>query len=105
MEYRPNEDFLFRASWSESFRAPDMQRSFIDTIEGFTSGIDYYQCWLATGTIENCGSSDEYPLGFGKSNITSIETGNLALRDESGDSYSMGIVWEPVDRLTLTFDV
>ena len=105
MEYRPNEDFLFRASWSESFRAPDMQRSFIDTIEGFTSGIDYYQCWLATGTIENCGSSDEYPLGFGKSNITSIETGNLALRDESGDSYSMGFVWEPVDRLTLTFDV
>ena len=105
MEYRPNEDFLFRMSWSESFRAPDMQRSFIESVEGFTSGIDYYQCWLATGSIENCGSSDEFPAGFGKSNIKSTETGNLDLRDESGDSYSMGFVWEPIDRLTLTFDL
>ena len=97
-EYRPNEDFLLRGSWSESFRAPDMQRSFIDAVEGFTSGIDYYQCWLVTGGIEDCNE-------FSKINIKSIETGNLALRDESGDSFSLGMVWEPVDRLTLTLDV
>jgi outer membrane receptor protein involved in Fe transport len=97
-EYRPNEDFLLRGSWSESFRAPDMQRSFIDSVEGFTSGIDYYQCWLVTGGIEDCNE-------FSKINIKSIETGNLALRDESGDSFSLGMVWEPVDRLTLTLDV
>ena len=53
-EYRPNEDFLLRGSWSESFRAPDMQRSFIEAVEGFTSGIDYYQCWLITGDITDC---------------------------------------------------
>ena len=97
-EYRPNEDFLLRGSWSESFRAPDMQRSFIDAVEGFTSGIDYYQCWLVTGGIEDCNE-------FSKINIKSVETGNLALRDESGDSFSLGMVWEPVDRLTLTLDL
>ena len=97
-EYRPNEDFLLRGSWSESFRAPDMQRSFIEAVEGFTSGIDYYQCWLVTGDITDCNE-------YSKINIKSIELGNLALRDESGDSFSLGIVWEPVDRLTFTFDV
>ena len=97
-EYRPNENFLLRGSWSESFRAPDMQRSFIDAVEGFAGGTDYYQCWLVTGDIVNCNE-------FGITNIKVITTGNLALRDESGDSYSMGIVWEPADRLTLTFDV
>ena len=97
-EYRPNEDFLLRGSWSESFRAPDMQRSFIEAVEGFTSGIDYYQCWLVTGDIVDCNE-------FSKINIKSIETGNLQLRDESGDSFSLGFVWEPVDRLTLTFDI
>ena len=97
-EYRPNENFLLRGSWSESFRAPDMQRSFIDAVEGFTSGVDYYQCWLVNGDLDDCGL-------FNKINIKSVETGNLALRDESGDSFSLGFVWEPVDRLTLTFDV
>ena len=75
-----------------------MQRSFIDAVEGFTSGIDYYQCWLVTGDIVDCNE-------YSKINIKSIETGNLALRDESGDSFSVGIVWEPVDRLTLTLDL
>jgi len=106
LEYRPNEDFLFRASWSESFRAPDMQRSFIERVEGFTSATDYYQCWLKTGGLTDCsgGANSEYPDGFRKINIAEIEQGNLALRDESGDSYSMGFVWEPVDRLTVSLD-
>ncbi len=97
-EYRPNENFLLRGSWSESFRAPDMQRSFIDAVEGFAGGTDYYQCWLVNGGIDDCNE-------FNIPNIKIVTTGNLNLRDESGDSYSMGFVWEPADRLTLTFDV
>ena len=96
-EWRPSEDFMLRGSWSESFRAPDMQRAFLETVEGFTSGIDYYQCWLVTGSIEDCGD-------YSKINIKSITTGNKDLKDEAGDSYSLGFVWQPAERLTVTMD-
>jgi len=33
---------MLRGSWSESFRAPDMQRAFLEEVQGYTSGIDYY---------------------------------------------------------------
>ena len=65
-EYRPNEDVLVRGGWSESFRAPDMQQAFIDETQGFASGIDYYQCWLVTGSVINCGAQ-----GF---DVINIET-------------------------------
>ena len=96
-EWRPSDDFMLRGSWSESFRAPDMQRAFLERVEGFTSGIDYYQCWLSTGAIDNCGD-------FNKINIVTITEGNKSLKDEAGDSYSLGFVWEPAERLTLTVD-
>ena len=96
-EWRPSEDFMLRGSWSESFRAPDMQRAFLEQVEGFTSGIDYYQCWLVTGAIDNCGD-------YSKINIKAITTGNKALKDEAGDSYSLGFVWQPAERLTVTVD-
>jgi outer membrane receptor protein involved in Fe transport len=96
-EWRPSEDFMLRGSWSESFRAPDMQRAFLEQVEGFTSGIDYYQCWLVTGAIDDCGD-------YSKINIKSITTGNKSLKDEAGDSYSLGFVWQPAERLSVTVD-
>ena len=72
-----------------------MQRSFIDAVEGFTSGIDYYQCWLITGDIEDCNE-------FSKINIKSVETGNLGLRDESGDSFSLVLFGSLLTDLVVT---
>jgi len=41
---------------------------------------------------------------YGINNIDGVTTGNLNLKEEEGDSYSIGFVWEPVDRLAITFD-
>ena len=96
-EWRPSDNFMLRGSWSESFRAPDMQRAFLEEVQGYTSGIDYYQCWLVTGAVDSCGD-------YNKINIEAITQGNKNLKDEAGDSYSLGFVWEPAERLTLTVD-
>ena len=96
-EWRPADNFMLRGSWSESFRAPDMQRAFLEEVQGYTSGIDYYQCWLVNGDLDTCGE-------YNKINIEAITTGNKNLKDESGDSYSFGFVWEPADRFTVTVD-
>jgi outer membrane receptor protein involved in Fe transport len=96
-EWRPSDDFMLRGSWSESFRAPDMQRAFLEEVQGFTSGVDYYQCWIVTGAVDTCGD-------YNKINIESITQGNKNLKDEAGDSYSLGFVWQPAERLSVTVD-
>jgi outer membrane receptor protein involved in Fe transport len=88
---------MLRGSWSESFRAPDMQRAFLEEVQGFTSGVDYYQCWIVTGAVDTCGD-------YNKINIESITQGNKNLKDEAGDSYSLGFVWQPAERLSVTVD-
>ena len=98
-EYRPNEDVLVRGGWSESFRAPDMQQAFIDETQGFASGIDYYQCWLVTGSVINCGAQ-----GYDVINIEAYTRGNPNLKDESGYSSSLGVVWSPIERFSMTLD-
>ena len=103
-EWRPRDNFLLRGSWSESFKAPDLPYSFVGERRFFASEIDYYQCyasgdWGVLGT----GCSTASP-GYNIINIDGVTTGNLNLKEEEGDSYSIGFVWEPADRLVVTFD-
>ena len=46
----------------------------------------------------NCGG------GYGIINIDGITTGNLGLKEEEGDSYAVGVVWEPMGRMVVTVD-
>ena len=96
-EYRPNDKILFRGSYSESFRAPDMQRAFQERTEGFGGITDWYQCYLANGDIETCGA-------FSQPNVVIVTEGNRSLREELGSSSSLGLVWEAAEDLTLTLD-
>ena len=101
MEWRPKDNVLVRASWSESFKAPDLPYSFVGERRFFTSQTDWYQCWY-DGNFgnggENCGGA------YGIINIDGITTGNLGLKEEEGDSYAVGVVWEPMDRMVVTID-
>ena len=103
-EWRPRDNFLMRGSWSESFKAPDLPYSFVGERRFFTSQIDYYQCyasgdWGVSGS--GCGIATP---GYSIINIDGVTTGNLNLKEEEGDSYSVGFVWEPADRLVVTLD-
>ena len=100
-EWRPADNFLLRGSWSESFKAPDLPYSFVGERRFFASEVDYYQCYASGDfgqTGAGCGAI------YGINNIDGVTTGNLNLKEEEGDSYSIGFVWEPVDRLAITFD-
>jgi outer membrane receptor protein involved in Fe transport len=103
-EWRPRDNFLLRGSWSESFKAPDLPYSFVGERRFYDSQIDFYQCyasgdWGVSG--EGCGVASP---GYGIINIDGVTVGNLNLKEEEGDSYSIGFVWEPADRLILTLD-
>jgi len=103
-EWRPRDNFLLRGSWSESFKAPDLPYSFVGERRFFASETDFYQCY-ASGDWGNLGTgcataTNSYTI----INIDGVTTGNLNLKEEEGDSYSVGLVWEPADRLVVTLD-
>jgi len=101
LEWRPKDNVLVRASWSESFKAPDLPYSFVGERRFFTQQTDYWSCYVDGQFGENgvnCGA------GYGIINIDGITTGNLGLKEEEGDSYAVGVVWEPMDRMVVTVD-
>ena len=81
-----------------------MPYSFVGERRFYTSETDYYQCY-ASG---DWGVSGEGCLtaapGYDIINIDGVTTGNLNLKEEEGDSYSMGFVWEPYDSFVVTLD-
>ena len=100
-EWRPSDNFLMRGSWSESFKAPDLPYSFVGERRFFTSATDYAQCY-ADGNFGQTGAT--CGAIYSISNVDGVTTGNLNLKEEEGDSFSIGFVYEPIDRLAFTFD-
>ena len=61
---------------------------------------DYWSCYV-DGQFGEDGIGC---AGYGIINIDGITTGNLGLKEEEGDSYAVGGVWEPMDRMVVTVD-
>lgn len=83
--WRPIDTLMLRASWGKSFRAPDMQRLFGADTVSFTTLND--------------------PVTGLQVQSVEIHTGsNIALDAETGENYNIGVVWEPLEELTLKAD-
>ncbi|PWK46347.1 TonB-dependent receptor plug domain-containing protein [Pleionea mediterranea] len=76
LEYRPVEGLLFRATANSSFRAPDMHLVYAG------SGGAFY-------------GSDTF----------AVTEGSLELEEETGNSQTLGVVYEPTDNLSLSVDL
>ncbi|HET9376037.1 MAG TPA: TonB-dependent receptor [Chthoniobacterales bacterium] len=75
IRYKPFDDLTFRASYSESFRAPSLPELFTGTTTGFQFVTD-----PVTGTT---------------SEVQVLGSGNPHLHPETGYSYYAGAVWTP----------
>jgi len=105
--YRPNDDLLVRASYSESFRAPDMNYLFQKASSGFYNGFqDYVACYAyvkADPTTYNYADASECEIGSGsvKANLQ----GNTTLEEEEGENFQLGLVWNITNNLDFTIDL
>ena len=98
LEWRPTRNFLGRAQWATSFRAPDMHFVFAGPSGFFTSVTDEYRC-----------RRDEPGVPFAQctvptQNIFGQRVGNTLLKEEEGESLSVGFVWEIMDGLSISAD-
>ena len=108
LEYRPFSSLLLRGSYATSFRAPDMQMVYAQGAASYSSIFDEYACrsgnYLGqdTGprTVSECGVTGD---------VTSYQTqsrtaGNPLLKEEEGESWGYGFVWDIIDNMSLSVD-
>ena len=98
LEYRPDDKWLFRATHATSFRAPDMHYVFADPSGAFTFVDDLYLC-----TRDEPG----VPLSdctYADTNVFLARQGNPLLREEEGETQTIGFVWAPTDNFDMTVD-
>ncbi|WNC67350.1 TonB-dependent receptor [Thalassotalea nanhaiensis] len=113
LEYRPTDDLLIRASYSGIFRAPDLQAIYTES-SFYSGGTDWLGCYDQIWAPEGV-SPEEFSNGPNAGvyqnacrTFSSVFKANKLpasdLKNETGDSYGIGFVWEPINNLSLTFD-
>lgn len=91
---RPIDSVLARASYSEGFRAPDLNELFTSPAQSFTGAIDSLRCEQAGGTGPLC-QAGQFEARIG---------GNPELTPEQSENISVGVVWSPLDGLSFALD-
>ena len=107
--WRPFESLLLRGSWSEAFRAPNL----ITVNEGLvvrTNPLTDYVCRYAEELWDVGRDPDDERYGEATDNLACgvnaqrRAEGSGALVPEESTNTSIGLVWQPIEDLTLTVD-
>jgi len=107
-EFRPFSNLLIRGNYATSFRAPDLQLVYAEGSAAYSSIFDEYACRSGEGlgqttgprSVSECGASSD-PTRY---QTQSRVAGNPLLKEEEGESWSVGFVWDIIDGMTLTAD-
>lgn len=100
LEFRPFENLLIRGNYATSFKAPDMHYVFAERGGSFGAITDFYRCFLAGIAPSACGASG----GTYNYSAFTISQGDPDLIEETGKSWTAGIVWDITDTLSITAD-
>lgn len=94
LTWRPLDTLLLRGSWGESFRAPNMGEMFQSYALSFPSVRDTQWCDANPGqdAIYCADSGAQVATWFG---------GNADLKAETGDSTTVGFVWDVIENLSV----
>jgi len=95
--WRPIEQLLFRGSWSEAFRAPNLITINEALVVRQNTRIDYVCDYVELETGANL-DTDCTP------SVQRRASGSKDLRPEESTNTSIGLVWDATDELTFTLD-
>lgn len=100
IEWRPFDSLLVRGSFATSFKAPDMHYVFSERSGSFGTVTDFELCRQNGILPANCGASG---ANYNYQAFTTSQ-GQPGLKEETGESWSAGVVWDITDSLALTAD-
>ncbi|WP_226704793.1 TonB-dependent receptor domain-containing protein [Microbulbifer elongatus] len=97
--YRPIDQLLLRGSWSEAFRAPNMVTINEEVVARTGNNID----WVCEYANDNGLAPGQEPIDCEYS-MQRIAQGSEELEAEESTNTSLGLVFTPLDGLTVTLD-
>jgi len=98
LEFRPLPTLLARARYGTAFKAPTLSDEFQGTSGFYTGATDYYLCAVHQYTnLANC----PYPSG---GSVFGQTSGNANLQPINAKVWNTGIVWAPLERMSLDLD-
>ena len=84
---------VLRGTWATAFRAPGLyETSTANATAGFTVARDPVRCPV-TGSPADCAGQ-----------VLGVNIGNPFIKPETSDTYTVGVIWEPVPGLSGTLD-
>ncbi|MCH7893263.1 MAG: TonB-dependent receptor, partial [Proteobacteria bacterium] len=108
--YRPTDTLLLRASYGEGFRAPSMSQMYSSPAQSFNNAIDAVSC-AATPEGDPITGRSTVPssdLAPGHACLTTqyqnFTGGNTSLDAELSEGFNVGIVFNPIDDLSISLD-
>jgi iron complex outermembrane recepter protein len=95
LRFQPNRDILLRASYGKGFLAPSLyQLDVPNTVGTSQTGVsDPIRCPVTHDTGLDCNT--QFPVTFG---------GNRSLQPEKSENATFGVVFEPIQSLSLSAD-
>ena len=106
LEFRPIESLLLRGSWGTGFRAPSLSQLYASPAQSFNNATDRRACDIRNG-VDTTDTLNIANLPFNPCTSRQYENrtgGNPNLGAEESTSWNAGVVWNPIDRLTLSLD-
>lgn len=93
VKWTPIRELALRSTFARGFRAPNAAENGVGGLAAFSVGTDPVRC--ALGVEAACDPS----------NIAVITKSNPNLSPERSKSYSIGAIWDPLPRTSMSFDL
>lgn len=105
LEWRPFDSLLVRGNYSTSFKAPDMHFVYNEGSGSFGNALDTYRC-LFTGGFPTppAGQPSSCPGATYTYSVFATSKGEPTLEEETGKSFTAGVVWDITDALSVAVD-
>jgi len=112
LTFSPVEQARFRVGYQQAVRAPNVAELFLGTANGFPGATDPCSAdgFVAGTTDAALCQATGVPAGqvgvFGQANtqIEGLFGGNPDLQEETSDTFTIGVVFEPTDNIAITLD-
>ncbi|KPK59300.1 MAG: hypothetical protein AMJ59_11455 [Gammaproteobacteria bacterium SG8_31] len=110
--FRPLDSLLLRGSWGQGFRAPSMSELYSGASQSFDGAIDARRCAAdplgdpTTGRLQAGIDPDTVPTNNPclLTQYQNFQGGNRDLSAEESTSWNVGLVWNPLDDLSIALD-
>lgn len=101
LEWRPVETLLVRGKYGTAFRSPTLPDLYQGESGFYTFVTDYYNC-AELGYLP--GDTTECPAQYSNRQVFGTQAGSLELQPINADVWSAGVVWAPIDRMSISVD-